>query len=527
MTSRWLPRLWMVLAAVAVVAMVSAIGGLSVVRFYDDQLVRQTEAELLAQGAVLSELFAAEIARRVDDGATFGVVATVQRPRAADPRLTPLVPMLRANDPVLPAPPPSPAATRPADPIAQQAAIAVAPLLDEVSRTTLAGLRLVDVNGVVLASSEKDMVGRSLESRVEFQRALTGEAVSLLRERPPESSESTLEGLSRSNAIRVVVALPVVKQGRVWAVLFLLRTPMTLAKAVYGDRKSLGTTSAVLLAVVALMVLGLSIVIVRPVRALVRQTRAIAQGDASGAKAIPRPRVAELAELSTSLEAMAQLLDQRARYIQGFTSSVSHEFKTPLASMRGAIELLQDDFNALKEEQRRRFLGNLAADVDRLTRLVERLLLLARADVATASQARTDVGGVLHQLEGPRVHVTRPTELLEALVPTDALTAALAHLVENGLKHAGDAATVTLTATRAGEMVAIDVRDDGPGISEANAQRIFEPFFTTARTTGGTGLGLSIASALMKAFSGALTLVARTPGAHFRITLPLAPRPPA
>jgi signal transduction histidine kinase len=512
----------MVLAAVAVVAMVSAIGGLSLVRFYDDQLVRQTEAELLAQGAVLSEVIAAELAPRLADPPAYGLAATAPRPRTADPRLTPLVPMLRANDPVLPSPPPAPPALQPADPAAREAGLAIAELLDEVSRTTLAGLRVVDVNGVVVASTEKDALGRSVESRVEFQRALTGEAVSLLRERQPDANDWTLEGLSRSNAIRVVVALPVVRNGRVWAVLLLLRTPMTLAKAVYGDRKNLGATTAVLLGVVALVVLGLSVVIVRPVRALVKQTRAIAHGDAAGARAIPRPRVAELAELSTSLEAMAGLLEQRARYIQGFTSSVSHEFKTPLASMRGALELLEHDFEALGIEQRRKFLANLTADVDRLTRLVERLLLLARADITTASSATTEVNGVVASLAGPRVRVASHGEPVEARIPADALLAALGHLVENGLEHAGERATVSVSVARNEHAATIDVRDDGPGISEANAQRIFEPFFTTARTTGGTGLGLSIAAALLRAFGGSVTLVSREPGAHFRVVVPLA-----
>lgn len=518
MTTRWLPRLWMVLAAVAVVAVAGAIGGLSLVRFYDDQLVRQTEGELLAQGAVLAEVFALQLAERLDDETAYGLPAKVARPRAADPTLTPLVPMLRANDPVLPSPPPAPPATVAADPAAKEAALAMAKLIDEVSRTTLAGLRLVDVNGVVVASSQEDVVGHTVESRVEFQRALTGEAVSLLRERPTDPKDSPLEGLSRSNAIRVVVALPVVRHERVWGVVMLLRTPMTLAKAVYGDRKNLGATTAVLVAVIALVVLGLSIVVVRPVRALVKQTRAIAAGDAQGSRAIPRPRVAELAELSASLEAMAALLAQRAQYIQGFTSSVSHEFKTPLAAMQGAIELLTDDHDALSPEQRRRFLSNIRADVERLTRLVERLLLLARADVAAAKAEIADLSALMKALVQPRVEVD-VADGLRASIPADALAAALGHLVENGLKHAGPAATVRLRAAREGERIVIDVTDDGPGISEANAARVFDPFFTTARNSGGTGLGLSIASSLLKAFSGSVSLVPSAKGAHFRVEL--------
>jgi signal transduction histidine kinase len=515
-TERWLPRLWMVLAAVAVVAVVGAIGGLSLVRFYDDQLVRQTEGELLAQGAVLVEVFASKLAERLDDERAYGLPVRVARPRAADPTLTPLVPVLSANDPVLPAPPLAPPANTAAEPRAQDAALAMAALLDQVSHTTLAGLRLVDVSGVVLASSQEDVVGHTVEGRVEFQRALTGEAVSLLRERAPDPRDTALEGLSRSNAIRVVVALPVVRHERVWGVVMLLRTPMTLAKAVYGDRRSLGVTAAVLGGVIALVVLGLSIAVVRPVRALVRQTRAIAAGDDAGAKAITRPRVAELAELSVSLEAMAGLLTQRAQYIRGFTASVSHEFKTPLAAMQGALELLEDEHDALAPEQRRRFLSNLRADVERLTRLVERLLLLARADVVSVKAETAEVTPLVRALAQERVEVSAE-EGLRAAMPADALAAALGHLVENGLEHAGPSATVRVRAARLGAHIVVDVTDDGSGISASNAARVFEPFFTTARSSGGTGLGLSIAASLLKAFSGSVGLVPSEKGAHFRV----------
>lgn len=518
MTLRWLPRLWMVLAAVAIVTLGGAIGGLSIVRFYDDQLVRQTESELLAQGAVLAEVFAGLIASRASDEATYGVEATIERPRAADPTLTPLVPTLRANDPVLPAPPPAPPATVAVDPIAQDAALAMAPLLEAVSRTTLAGLRLVDLNGVVVASSQGDQIGHTVEGRVEFQRALRGEAVSLLRERPDEPADSALSSLSRTNAMRVVVALPVERHGRVWGVVMLLRTPMTLSKAVYGDRYALGATTGVLVAVIALVVLALSIVVVRPVRALVRQTRAIARGDAEGSRPIPSPRVAELAELSTSLATMAELLDRRARAIQGFTSSVSHEFKTPLAAIRGAIELLTDDGDELSPEQRQKFLTNIRHDAERLTRLVERLLLLAKADIASAANEACDVTEIVRSFAQPRVEITVP-DGLRARLPHEALHATLGHLVENGLTHAGPAATLRVSA-RDGDPLVIDVTDDGPGISEANAKKIFDPFFTTARQSGGTGLGLSIAAALLRTFGGNVTLRPSERGAHFQVELP-------
>lgn len=508
----------MVLAAVAVVALAGSIGGLSLVRFYDDQLIRQTEGELLAQGAAVAEFVASEFERHLD-GAVYGVEATMM-PAPQPGGLTPVQPSLRATDPVLPSPPLAPTATAAPDPVCQAATPALSAMLVSISRTTLAGIRVLDVNGVVIAASQPELVGTAHDGRLEFQRALAGEAVSVLRERPPSTTDSTLEGLSRSNAIRVVVAMPVLRHGRVWAVVLLVRTPMTLAKAVYGDRTTLGATSLVLLGVIGLLVIGLSIAIVRPVRALVLQTRAIASGDTKGSQPIIRPRVAELFELSTSLTTMAELLERRAQAIQSFTSSVSHEFKTPLAAMHGALELLRHEHDALAPDQRRRFLDNLAADVERLTRLVERLMLLARADSTTASQATVELTNALQAFTQPRVVVAVPVGLV-ARMPEAALTAAVGHVIENGLAHAGPDATVSVTARAAGDRVVIDVRDDGRGISEANARRIFEPFFTTARATGGTGLGLSIAATLLKAFGGSIRLEPGARGAHFVIELVL------
>jgi signal transduction histidine kinase len=93
----------------------------------------------------------------------------------------------------------------------------------------------------------------------------------------------------------------------------------------------------------------------------------------------------EIAELSHSLVTMAETLEARADYIRGFAAEVSHEFKTPLAAMRGTVELLQEHLATMTEAERRSFLANLAEDVTRLDRLVRRLLDLARADVMRRS----------------------------------------------------------------------------------------------------------------------------------------------
>lgn len=521
---RWRPRLWMLLTGFGVLAVLAALGGLALVRVYDQALIHQTESELLAQGVAVAEVYRAELRARLPSPADYGL-PQVDRPEA-EGQLEPFLPSLRTADPTLPPPPEALPSTVPADAFSREAGARVSPLLREVSRHTLAGIRVTDGAGVVVASSHEGL-GQALGDREELQRALRGAPVSLLRQRAPDPSDRSLASLSRDAAVRVSVTVPVVDEGRVWGAVLLVRTPLTPAKAVYGDRWNLGATAMVLLAVLALVSLGISAFVVRPVRALVRQTRAVGAGQPGGP--IARPVVQELAELSASLAAMAQLLEERASYVRSFTSSVSHEFKTPLASIRGAVELLGEP--GLTPEQRAKFLGNIAADAERMTRLVERLLVLARAEVRSSAPQSAAVGPVVEALaarwtaQGLTVRVEGALAA-QVAAPPDVLDAVLNHLVENARHHGGDAVTVTLRCAADAAGVHLDVCDDGRGISPANRPKVFDAFFTTARERGGTGLGLTIANALVRAFHGALTLLAHEgSGAWFRVTLPAASLP--
>src|ERR1700741_3353125 len=90
--------------------------------------------------------------------------------------------------------------------------------------------------------------------------------------------------------------------------------------------------------------------------------------------------------LYENFASMAARIDRRSRYLRDFAAAVSHEFKTPIAGISGAIELLQDHAGTMSEEERRRVLAKAAADAARLSLLLERLLHLARADMAVAAE---------------------------------------------------------------------------------------------------------------------------------------------
>lgn len=509
------PRLWLVFAAVGLGALVLALLGLAVVRVYDDQLIRQTESELITQGVVVVEVYRG-LLRDQQVGEGYGLTRLVALP----PPLThsglhPILPSLRASVAVLPAMEEPPLAVLSPEPQARQAGERIQPLLLEVGRSTLAGIRVVDPQGVVIASSASGR-GTTLAAREEVQRGLRGEPSSVLRRRTSDSPDPPLTSVSRDTGVRVTVVLPVNEGERVWGAVVLSRTPMTLAKAVYADRWNLTATGLVLLGVVALMSLAAAALVVRPVRALVRQTRAIAASAPEGFLPISRPVVRELAELSEALAGMATALRDRNQYIRSFAANVSHEFKTPLASIQGAVELLRDTSNGMSPEQRERFLANVDADARRLTRLVQRLLELARADSLVAPPSSSTplaplLGALAQrgQAQGLAVEVGALPEGLVLGLPAEVLEDILWQLITNASQHGGEGVRIHLEAdTTPGEGQArVVVRDDGQGISESNRARVFDAFFTTARERGGTGLGLTIAQSMLRAFGAGLELL--------------------
>jgi signal transduction histidine kinase len=226
---------------------------------------------------------------------------------------------------------------------------------------------------------------------------------------------------------------------------------------------------------------------------------------------------------------MAGTLEERAEYIRSFATSVSHEFKTPLASIRGSVELLQDHIAVMSTDEREKFLQNISLDADRLERLVRGLLDLARADVMGAGNDQTTIGDVLALVrkryeEMGLNSVVEGDDTLRVPMAPDVFETVLGNLLDNALQHGGTGTKVTIrisVGARDGtDCFILDVQDTGPGISLANAANVFNPFFTTARDRGGSGLGLPIVQSLILAHGGTLSLEPSERGAWFRVIVP-------
>lgn len=484
-------------------------------RVYENTLVRQTEAELVAQTAALSAA-----AEALWPGAHLRPATPQDRDRPDYYRPEQATIDLRST-PVLP-PRPSPrAAPTPPDPDALATAARVQPIMDETGRTTLASIVLLDRRGVVVAGHG---LGGSWADLPEIRTALAGQASTVLRRNAAYHPRYSMEWLSRASALRIHHARPVIVNGRVEGVVLTSRSPRALFRGLYQDRGKIALGVLGTLGVIALLAVLVSRGIARPIEALSRATRDVIAG---GGRPPPPPATAavEIRALYEDFGVMAEAVERRSRYLRDFAAAVSHEFKTPLAGIQGAVELLQDHGETMSPEERRRFLGNIAGDGQRLSALVSRLMDLARADMARPEAGLSvDIRPVVSKVVDARTRDMAVAVALDAAapvaVPEATVEMVLSTLLDNSRQ--SGARAVALTARLERDHLILMVADDGPGVAEADRQRIFEPFFTTRRGEGGAGLGLSIASALLAANKAKVRLAPSCVGAAFEIVLPLA-----
>ena len=228
-------------------------------------------------------------------------------------------------------------------------------------------------------------------------------------------------------------------------------------------------------------------------------------------------------------------LRQADQMRRDFVANVSHELRTPLTAIRGYAEALRDE--ALPADDRQRFLATIDRHTERMTRLVQDLLRLARIEsgqdpvVLEPCDVARLFGGVAEDLR-PRIE-SKAQRITIAVAPgaeslvTDGgkLEEVLRNLVDNAIAYAPSGSEIRLEATRDGNVVVLAVMDEGPGIPATDVARVFERFYRVdsarSRESGGTGLGLSIVKHLTERLGGHVAVSNRPAGgAEFVVRLP-------
>jgi signal transduction histidine kinase len=230
----------------------------------------------------------------------------------------------------------------------------------------------------------------------------------------------------------------------------------------------------------------------------------------------------EIHRLALTLNQMLDRLESSRVRQRAFVADAAHELRSPLANLRVQLEVTQQHGGALAIE-------DLLADVDRLTRLADDLLILARADAPSSIVEPVDLQQVAADAVARYSAARVPVEFSSSgPVGVDgdplALDRVIANLVDNAVRHATTSVCVTLTASAGSAQ--LTVSDDGPGIPEADRERVFERFtrLDDARTRdgGGSGLGLAIVRDLVLRHGGTVALLDGSPGTRVAVTVPLA-----
>jgi signal transduction histidine kinase len=263
------------------------------------------------------------------------------------------------------------------------------------------------------------------------------------------------------------------------------------------------------------------------VRRLERAAERVAAGDFENP--IRVDSTDELGQLAVAFNDMQRQLARLESSRKKFIATASHELRTPIFSLGGFLELLEDD--QLDPETRRRFLDQVRDQVDRLRKLSVDLLDLSRLEAGSLElrPEEVDLGELTRSVSGEfeptlaqhdsHLELRLATRRIEAQCDPVRVAQIMRILIDNALTHTPSGTRIVVTAGTDDGHVALAVRDDGQGIDREALSRIFEPFFTSDDAQG-SGLGLAIASELAERMAGHL-LVRSVPGETvFTLQLP-------
>jgi two-component system OmpR family sensor kinase len=265
------------------------------------------------------------------------------------------------------------------------------------------------------------------------------------------------------------------------------------------------------------------------VKRLERAARKVAAGDFSNP--IKADSDDELGQLATAFDDMQRQLARLDTARKQFIASASHELRTPIFSLGGFLELLEDE--ELDEETRAQFLGQLRGQVARMRKLATELLDLSRLE-SGALELRpepTDVGQLAREVASEftpaiatheaELEVRAAPEPIEIDCDPERVAQVMRILLDNALVHTPSGTTIVVSAAREDGHVTLEVADSGLGIRNQTMPHIFEPFFTSADGARGAGLGLAIARELADQMHGRLTVHSVPGQTAFRLTLPI------
>jgi two-component system OmpR family sensor kinase len=394
--------------------------------------------------------------------------------------------------------------------------IAAAPAFGPSSR-----LLVVDVPGAGLATNEPELFGlrqRGGDETPADRRRERGEAAAI-RSAPAGYSTVSLEDAGTVQLLKHPQAGP---EGAATVTVGEPLAPVDRAQD--GVARTFLIAGSLTLLVALAAAVGVAAWTAAPLRRMASTAGAVDAGDLTHRMDEHGPR--EVQSLAESFNHMLDRLDEAFARQRAFASDASHELRTPLTAIRGQIEVLARSASPSRgdiEETEAR----IAAEISRMDRLVDDLLLLARSDEGSAHRVESiNATRLIHEsVEGV---AAGDREVRIGAVPAgtlqgdpDRLAQVIRNLVRNAVEHTGERGVVDVSGFAVDGHLRVTVDDDGPGIPESERKLVFERFHRTdasrGRRSGGSGLGLAIARAIVDAHGGRIW-IAESPAGGARVT---------
>ena len=333
-------------------------------------------------------------------------------------------------------------------------------------------------------------------------------------------------GISQAFGVARYLAAPVVSQGDTLGVFAVVNFPgLEHAEIDTAMRVAVATAAAVLIAAL-LLAASMARRVLDPVRLLATTTRSITETDLT--RRIAVRGADEVSQLAGSFNEMLDRLEMAFRAQQQFVDDAGHELRTPITIVRGHLELLEDD-----PQQRRATIALVTDELDRMNRIVNDLLVLARSqqpefldlDLVEVAEVTRQVHAKATAL-GDRGWQVERDGAGHIIADRQRLTQAIMQLAQNAVDHTSPGDRIWIGSGIGDAEARFFVRDEGSGIAPEEQERIFERFARADDTrhgaSGGAGLGLAIVRAIAEAHHGRIELTS-TPGAGatFTIVLPI------
>lgn len=351
--------------------------------------------------------------------------------------------------------------------------------------------------------------------------------------RAVRSGQVTRGTTNSSQGLVAEVARPVRYQGRVADVIVFSAPVSDIDHSVTIVRRQILIAGGIALALALIGGYLVARALALRVKRLELAAEQVAAGDFSHPIAVDSPD--ELGQLAVAFNQMQRQLAQLESAREKFIATASHELRTPIFSLGGFVELLADE--DLDPDTRRRFLDQVAGQVERLRKLSVDLLDLSKLESGSLQlrPEQVDLGELTRSVSGEfepalaqhdaHLELRLAARSIDAQCDPVRVAQIVRILIDNALTHTTSGTRIVVTAGRVNGNIRLAVRDDGEGISAAALPRIFEPFYT-GDDVQGSGLGLAIASELAERMSGRLSVDSAPGQTTFTLEIPDAMRRP-